>query len=291
MPKNCPILEVSMCILFLNAGGVLGGCQSDTGQQKASRNTAADSVTVNTDSSTPNIATRRNGMQESLTAPYLKKVGQRGRITIWVVDGTFVRTHLDEEFTNYGEHYGFSCIPKYEFWLDNEAQPDEQNFFIDHLLVENRLIAKGMSYDDALAAADKAEMTERKKAGDVSKLTKGGNLPDPKEVHVRLWKTLESGIRVWIVNGRLVRSVFDVDFTEGGHDHVYEFVPANEVWIDNDLEESEQPYVLLHELHERNLMSNGWPYSKAHESSSQLEYHCRHNPNELHLALAKEGWE
>jgi hypothetical protein len=82
-----------------------------------------------------------------------------------------------------------------------------------------------------------------------------------------------------------------VDFTEGGHDHVYEFVPENEVWIDNDLEEAERPYVLLHELHERNLMSKGWTYSRAHEDSSRIEYHCRHHPNELHEALAKEGWE
>ncbi len=52
-----------------------------------------------------------------------------------------------------------------------------KSFFIDHLLVENRLIAKGMSYDDALEAADKAEMTERRKAGDVEKLTKGGKSP------------------------------------------------------------------------------------------------------------------
>ena len=88
-----------------------------------------------------------------------------------------------------------------------------------------------------------------------------------------------------------MRSVFDVDFTEGGHDYVYEFVPQNEVWIDNDLEEAERPYVLLHELHERNLMAKGWSYSKAHEDSSKIEYHCRHHPNELHAELAKEGCE
>jgi hypothetical protein len=257
----------------------------------ASKETAVDSVTVERDNPPNNISPRSDGMQDKIVAPYLKKAGQRGRITIWIVDGTFVRTHLDEEFTNYGQHYGFRCIPKNEFWLDKESQPDEQNFFVDHLLVENRLMAHGVSYDDALEAADKVEMAERKKAGDVKRMTKGGNLPNPREVHVRLWKTLESGVSVWIVDGRLVRSVFDVDFTEGGHDHVYEFVPANEIWIDNDLEESERPYVLLHELHERNLMSKAWPYSKAHEDSSRLEYHCRHNPNELHLALAKEGWE
>ena len=230
-------------------------------------------------------------MEKPIQPPYLKKVGQRGKITIWIVDGTYVRTHLDEEFTNYGEHYGFKCIPKNEFWLDKEAQEDEQQFFIDHLLVEYRLAEKGIPYDDALEKADKAEMAERKKAGDVEKLTKGGNLPDPIKVHVKLWKELESGVSVWIIDGRLVRSVFDIDFTEGGHDHVYEFVPQNEVWIDNDLEEAERPYVLLHELHERNLMAKGWTYSKAHEDSSKLEYYCRHHPDELHAMLAKEGWE
>jgi hypothetical protein len=237
------------------------------------------------------IISKGQDMTKALKLPYLKKIEQRGKISIWIVDGTYVRTHLDEEFTNYGQHYGFKCIPKNEFWLDKEAAEDEQKFFIDHLLVEYRLCEKGVSFDDALEAADKAEMAERKKAGDIKKLANVGNLPDPTKVHVRLWKKLENGISVWIIDGRLVRSVFDVDFTEGGHDCVYEFVPQNEVWIDNDLEEAERPYVLLHELNERSLMAKGWTYSKAHENSSKLEYYCRHHPNELHLELAKVGWE
>ena len=228
---------------------------------------------------------------ETPKPPYLKKVDQRGKISIWIVDGTYVRTHIDEEFTNYGQHYNFKYIPKEEFWLDHEMKPDEQKFFIDHLLVEHRLMEKGVDYNEALEQADKIELAERRKSGDVRKLTKGKNLPDAEKVHVRLWKKLETPVSVWIIDGRLVRSVFDVDFTEGGHDYVYEFVPQNEVWIDNDLEEVERPYVLLHELHERNLMAKGWDYDRAHEDSSKIEYHCRHNPNELHIALGKEGWE
>ena len=42
----------------------------------------------------------------------------------------------------------------------------------------------------------RAERAERKKAGDVEKLTKGGNLPDPTKVHVKLWKKLESGVNI-----------------------------------------------------------------------------------------------
>ena len=223
--------------------------------------------------------------------PYLEKVDERGNLQVWIVDGSYIRTHIDEEFTNFGHHYSFSYIPKNEFWIDQEAKNDERRFFIDHLLVEHRLMEKGVPYDKALEEADKAEHKERSRAGDVRRLTHHGKeLPDGKEVHERLWKKLESGVSVWIVNGRLVRSVFDIDFTEGGHDYVYEFVPENEVWIDDDIEEKERGYVLLHELHERNRMASGWSYNKAHAESSRLEYHCRHHPDELHEALATEGW-
>ena len=36
----------------------------------------------------------------------------------------------------------------------------------------------------------------------------------------------------------------------------------------------------MHEVH----------HSKAHAESSRLEYHCLHHPDELHDALAAEGW-
>ena len=152
-------------------------------------------------------------------------------------------------------------------------------------------MSQGMSYTKAIEAADREERKERRRAGDVRKLTRRGQkLPDGRDVHERLWKKLENGASVWIVSGRLVRSIFDIDFTAGGHDHVYEFVPTGEVWIDSDIIESERGYVLLHELHERNRMAEGMPYSQAHAESSRLEYHCRHHPDELHDALAAEGW-
>ncbi|MHB9048025.1 MAG: hypothetical protein ACYC35_19095, partial [Pirellulales bacterium] len=216
-------------------------------------------------------------MAESLKPPYLEKVATRGDYQVWVVDGAYVRGHIDEEFTNFGQHYRYPYIPLHEFWIDKEATPDERTFFIDHLLVEHDLMAKGASYADAITQADRVERRERRRAGDVRKVTQKGNgLPDADKVHERLWKELENGVSVWIVNGRLVRSAFDIDFTAGGHDHVYEFVPAGEVWIDDDIAENERGFVLLHELHERNRMASGMPYGKAHAESSHLEYHCRH---------------
>jgi hypothetical protein len=230
-------------------------------------------------------------MSASVKPPYVQQIGERGNIKVWIVDGSYIRGNIDEEFTNFGQHYRYSYIPQNEFWIDQEAEQDEAQFFIDHLLVENRLMAKGMPYEEALVKADQAERKERRRAGDLKLLTHHGKeLPKGAQVHERLWKKLENGLTIWIVNGRLVRSVFDVDFTAGGHDHVYEFIPENEVWIDDDIEEEERAYVLLHELHERNRMAKGWPYNKAHAEASELEYRCRHHPDELHEALAVEGW-
>jgi hypothetical protein len=228
---------------------------------------------------------------ESLKPAYIEKVEERGRLQIWIVDGAYIRSHIDEEFVNFGQHYRYPYIPDNEFWIDREAEHDERKFFIDHLLVEHRLMAGGMPYDHAIVKGDQTERKERRRAGDMRILThKGQKLPEGKDVHERLWQKLKSGVSVWIVNGRLVRSVFDIDFTEGGHDYVYEFVPENEVWIDDAIVEAERGYVLLHELHERNRMAKGVPYNTAHAESSRLEYHCRHHPDELHDNLVEEGW-
>jgi hypothetical protein len=229
-------------------------------------------------------------MEKPYQPPYLQEDEMRGDFHVWIVDGSYIRSKIDEEFTNFGQHYRFSYIPENELWLDQEAKHDERRFFIDHLLVENRLMARGMPYEQAIVQADQAERSERRKAGDARHSLHSGALPDPSAVHERLWKKLENGISVWIVNGRMVRSVFDIDYTEGGHDYVYEFVPQNEIWIDDAIIEIERGYVLLHELHERTLMAKGWPYSKAHADSSRIEYHCRQHPDVLHDALASEGW-
>ena len=152
-------------------------------------------------------------------------------------------------------------------------------------------MAKGGSYQKALVEADRVERKERRRVGDVARATRHGQqLPDAHSVHERLWKRLENGVHVWIVNRRLVRSIFDIDFTAGGHDRLYEFVPEGEVWIDDAITEKERAFVLLHELHERNQMEIDVPSSQAHAESSRLEFRCRHHPDELHDILSSEGW-
>lgn len=218
--------------------------------------------------------------------PYQEKVGRQGSITIWLVDADYVRSNLDEEFTNFGQHYRYKFIPENEFWLDKETNLDERQFFIDHLLLEHRLMKQGGSYDDALTKADRKEKSERKRAGKIPRNPRK-NRGDAEKTHLQLiGKT--SDVNIWLVDSELVRDLFDIDFTEGGHDIVYNFVPKNEVWIDNEVTPEERPFIIFHELHERSLMKKGTSYEDAHSESSHLEYHLRHRPNELDEALKKE---
>lgn len=219
--------------------------------------------------------------------PYIRKVGERDGISIWVVDGFYVRTNLNIEFTNFAHHYVFDFIPENEFWLDREAAEDEQEFFVAHLFIEYELMRKGMPHTPALEAADREELRRRHASGDLGRAKGVDGRPEASKVHLALWKRL-GNVNVWIVDGRLVRSAFFVDFTEGGHDYVYRFVPKNEIWIDNDLFEDERPYVLLHELHERALMASGWKYERAHEESSRIELRARHDASAFKSMLSAE---
>jgi hypothetical protein len=221
--------------------------------------------------------------------PYLKKADRIGPVTVWIVDGQYVRKNIDEEFTNFGQHYRFRFIPLHEFWIDEEHGLGEEQFFIDHLLVEHRLMAEGMAYDQALGRADAVERRERRKTELIRELSRLSSRDVVENIHKQLLKKYSGTVSVWIVKGELVRSLYFIDFTEGGHDKVYHFVPRNEVWLDDDLGPGERKLVLLHELHERHLMTLGWPYFKAHRSASRIEYHCRAHPEELEADLRLEA--
>lgn len=221
---------------------------------------------------------------------YIKKNGMRGKIKIWIVDGKKVRNSLDEEFTNFGEHFAYPVVPEYEFWLDQEAKPNERHFFIDHLLAEWRAMKSGVPFRKAMAIGDAKEQLERKRTKDLKKILDRRGVPSAKKVHSKLLGKAGK-LSVWLINGRLVRSDFDINFTEGGHDRVYNYVPKNEVWLDDDIIPAERTYVLLHELFERLQMGKGLTYNQAHRRASLLEWRARHNEKEFKKNLARLGWK
>lgn len=239
---------------------------------------------------------------------YKKKVGDFHGYSVWYVNGYWIRNNLDRDFNNFGGNRIFAFIPKDEFWVDYEnGSVSEVKYFFDSFLTIEKEIANGKSHEEAVKIADKRERTERRK----SKFFKGIKRVKVREkilkrIHVKeIFGKYTENLKIYVVRGDLVRSLFNVDFTQGGHEKAYNFIPDEEVWIDDDLYKKEIPFVLVHELHERYLMSLGWPYDSvggqkvfakkedetgksAHFAAEDLEFWCREHKKSVKKVLLKE---
>lgn len=221
--------------------------------------------------------------------PYIKRFGKVSNFNVWIVDGKYIRDNIDVDFVNYGQHYRYRFIPKDEFWIDRERYPGESHFYIKPLINEYRMMKKGISYRKASTKSENIEKRERKKAltkKEIKKLRKIRT--DMDLVHKQLLKEYSRKVKVWIVDGEFVRDLISVDFEKGGHDKCYSFIPKNEVWIDDDVELNEVKFILIHELHERKLMSRGMEYLPAHRDANKVEKFCRKNPKETDARLNYE---
>jgi hypothetical protein len=228
-----------------------------------------------------------------MNKPYIKKYSEVSGITVWIVDGFHIRQNMDINFSNFGQHYRFNYIPKEEFWLDRQANPGEEPYFIEHLLAENKMMAEGKDYNDALDEGDKAEQDMRDQDPRIMGLKRKLQEDKPsvlKEIRLELLKKYSNEVvKTCVVDSSLIRSLFYIDWVAGGHDKVYPaFVPPNEVWIDNDIVAEERKFVLLHELHERYYMSQGYEYNHAHASALEEEAYCHKNPEELEAKIQYE---
>jgi hypothetical protein len=86
-------------------------------------------------------------------------------------------------------------------------------------------------------------------------------------------------IAIWLVDGKYIRDNISIAFTQGGHGYVYDYIPKNEIWIDNcNLKEIEP--IIQHELYERFLMKYGdKSYSQAHNMANTVEKRGRIDGN------------
>lgn len=216
--------------------------------------------------------------------PYIKKFSEISGFTVWLVDGKYVRDNMNVDFTNYGQHYLFDFIPEDEFWIDEEEVPGEEKFYSDSMLAMNQLLKNKILHAEAVKMADEAEKKDRmeiyKNESNIEKAKKN--------LRKTLLKKYSKKIKVWLVNGRTVRDLFFIDFTEGGHGYVYNFIPKNEVWVDDDMSVREFKPVLVHELHERKLMIKDMAYEPAHKRANERELYCRTHPKEVDKILKEE---
>ena len=204
--------------------------------------------------------------------PVIKTLGKIGRFEIERVDGAWIRKNLDPDFTNWGQHFRQTYIPKYKIWLDQEATPDEEVFFLSAALVMHQQMSAGKKYEEALKVANAVERKERGK-----KLVSDRKpLPPELLAKVVLDDLGGDGVRVKLVDGKLIRDKVDPNFTEGGHDLVYPYIPHGTVWLDNDLMPQDAQPTLVHEVGERKDMADGMAYPPAHRRALGREWAVRH---------------
>jgi hypothetical protein len=78
-------------------------------------------------------------------------------------------------------------------------------------------------------------------------------------------------VRILLVDGTKIRNQGNVNFAFAGNDKAYSFIPKNEVWIEKSVPKKDRKAILMHELAERDLMSHGMSYDRAHLLANQIE--------------------
>lgn len=82
---------------------------------------------------------------------------------------------------------------------------------------------------------------------------------------------VRGGLRIYAVDGLRVRNEVHQDFTCGGSDARYSYIPRNEVWIDGCLGAVDREATILHELTERAAMLRGASYDEGHARANEVE--------------------
>jgi hypothetical protein len=86
----------------------------------------------------------------------------------------------------------------------------------------------------------------------------------------KYFKTI-SKFKVYVVDGDLVRDNYSADFTNFGQHYRFNFIPLNEIWLDQEASPGELDYFVIHAMVEYELMAQGMSYDKADDAADNIE--------------------
>lgn len=98
------------------------------------------------------------------------------------------------------------------------------------------------------------------------------------------WKKLlreQDGLTIYVIDGNYVRNNFEVDFALAGNHERWNFVPDNEIWVEDTGSKFDMECAIIHEITERNDMKdNGTDYEDAHLIALEAEEKKRKDKKE-----------
>jgi hypothetical protein len=189
-------------------------------------------------------------------------------------------TRHDEEFTNFAIHADFpSLVPRHEIWIDARLFESEGLFFLANALTRLSACERGLDDDRAYKLGLAAERALRERLLGLKYRAEWPHRRVPARIYAGSYATIPdagSPVEIRLVEGNLVRSIYRIEYTEGGHGYVYRWVPKREIWVEKDIEARELPFIVAHEYTERRLMRDrGMEYAPAHRIAAKVEFALR----------------
>ncbi|MCX6742616.1 MAG: hypothetical protein NT116_00075 [Candidatus Parcubacteria bacterium] len=175
---------------------------------------------------------------------------------IKIVDGFKIRNTFDVDFSMLADYINTPYVKPGEIWLDKIFLSEKKKILSEY--IKDRRLIKKYGYEKAkkmMRATSQKDFNTQK-------------------IKIKLIKK-QGKLKIYLVNGRKIREALDPNFQFGGHHLVYDYMPTNEVWIDNTVSPKERKYVLVHELYEYDLMKKGKSYNNAHDYANAAEKEAR----------------
>ncbi len=234
--------------------------------------------------------------RKSVDGIYRLHWGEKDGFQVWIVDGYKVRHKIYQEYLYGGNEQRYPFTPVGEIWIDHAISCEEFDLTLAHELNERHLMAKfGWTYDQAHDSSLSLEQVMRKKYAAVCKAhelrlppVSPSDYSNRKEIpgiadSIRLENIYRlpagevDGIKVWIVDGFMVRKNIFPDFGFSGNDQAYHFIPKGEIWIDGSISCEETGYSIVAEQVERAQMALGKPFGEAYEAGIAKVLNLRKN--------------
>ena len=191
---------------------------------------------------------------------------------VFLIDDYKFRNHSIEmeEFGAFATHLDFEIIPVNNIWISKYIQEKERDLFIENALKQLDMSMYGVDRMNAYETALVLEKNLRMKINGSTKNTL-------EEVYSSVYHEFRwQGIKIYLVDGNVVRNLYKTDFVEGGHGYVYSWIPKGEIWVEMDLHPDEIPLMILHEMVERTLMKEkDEQYAYAHKVAGKVEFSFR----------------
>lgn len=233
-------------------------------------------------------------------------MGKSGNYDVWIIDGSQVRRKIFSSFLYGGNEQRYPFNPKGEIWIDNAISCEEYYLTLAHELNERHLMARfGWTYyashDSSLSLEQvirrSNEMICRAHEDSLDKVSvlDYQNVKEIKTIpdSIRLVNIYRvpagerDGLKIWIVDGYLVRKNIYPDFGFSGNDLAYHFIPPNEIWIDGQVSCEETEYSINTELNIRKQMAAGKSFDDAWSEAIDLTQAKRQKMYEQAMAHFK----